>query len=286
MPVYNGEKHLTEAIDSVLNQTFTNFEFIIINDGSTDNSKNIIDAYDDKRITHIEQENNGLAKTLNIGASYCNGEFIARMDQDDICKLNRFSIQYSFLKKYKDISVVSSAVSYINEKGCYLGRSFPYTWPFLIRNKLLNDGCVINHPAVMMRRNDFEDAGRYSEVIDGRFTDYHLWVKLIKRGYKIKNISKVLLKYRISDSAMSSKWSLTNRSKELLINLMKVEKPENFEIDELNNALKNSSNKRNTEFSNKQNYFYLKLNFIGENLKSNLFSGIKNMIGLTRLISK
>ena len=84
MPVYNGEKYLREAIDSILAQTLIDFEFIIINDGSTDNSKSIIESYDDKRIIYIEQENKGLSKSLNIGISLSNGEFIARMDQDDV----------------------------------------------------------------------------------------------------------------------------------------------------------------------------------------------------------
>ena len=114
MSVYNDSKFLNTAIQSILDQTFKDFEFIIINDGSTDNTKSIIDSYDDKRIICVEQENKGLAKSLNIGASHCKGEYIARMDADDISISSRLMDQYLFLKSHPNISVLSSAYVLIN----------------------------------------------------------------------------------------------------------------------------------------------------------------------------
>ena len=133
MPVYNGEKYLKDAIDSILNQTHTDFEFIIVNDGSTDNTANIIDSYVDSRIIHVRQENRGLPKALNVGASISKGEYIARMDADDISLPNRLKSQYLFFKSNSDISVLAGSFSYIDEKGKYLGRTFSVTFPFLIK---------------------------------------------------------------------------------------------------------------------------------------------------------
>jgi glycosyltransferase involved in cell wall biosynthesis len=280
MPVYNGEKYLKEAIDSVLNQTLRDFEFIIINDGSTDNSKSIIETYDDKRIIHIEQENKGLSKTLNIGVSYCNGEFIARMDQDDISVSSRFLNQYLFFNSHPNISVLSGAFSYIDKNGKYLGRSFSITNPFLIKKKLLNSGCVVCHPAVMMRRKDFLDVGGYSEIIGGRFTDYHLWVKFITNGFKIQNMSKILLKYRIIESSMSSEFSLSNTGIKVLLKVIKEENPTSRDLSNLNNACivnANSFSKRENTFNNTENYLYHRATFINENIKNYIFSAVKNI---------
>ncbi|MDD2913253.1 MAG: glycosyltransferase family 2 protein, partial [Candidatus Pacebacteria bacterium] len=105
MPVYNVETFLSEAIESVLNQTFYDFEFVIINDGSTDNSLEIIKNYEkkDSRIVLLDnKENLGITKSLNIGLNKARGEYIARMDGDDISEKERIEIQYDFLKKNRD----------------------------------------------------------------------------------------------------------------------------------------------------------------------------------------
>ena len=281
MPVYNGEKHLKEAIDSILNQTFTDFEIIIVNDGSTDSTASIIDNYDDKRIIHIKQENKGLSNALNIGASYCKGEYIARMDADDISISSRLMNQYLFLKSHPNISVLSSAFSYINEKGKYLGRTFPITYPFLIRKRLLNSGCIVCHPSVMMRRKDFFDVGAYSEIMGNRFVDYHLWVKFLKKGFKIQNMSKVLLKYRILESAISSQYSLSEAGKVFLLKVIKKENPSINDVKKLYSACiinTNSFAKRENNYNNIQNYLYNRLLFVNERIKNYIFSLLRNIL--------
>lgn len=281
MPVYNGEEFLKEAIESILAQTLIDFEFIIINDGSTDKSKIIIESYDDKRIIHIEQENKGLSKTLNIGVSHSNGEFIARMDQDDVSISSRFMNQYLFFKRHANISVLSGAFSCIDKNGKYLGRSFSVTHPYLIKKKLLNSGCVVCHPCVMMRRKDFLDVGGYSEIIGGRFTDYHLWVKFIKNGFKIQNMSKVLLKYRIIKSSMTSEFSLSNNGKKILLKVIKKEIPTTSDLLNLNNSCGENTNsflRRKKTYDNLQNYLYHRATFINENIKNYVFSAFKNIV--------
>ena len=283
LPVYNGEKYLKDAIDSILNQTFEDFELIIINDGSKDNSKKIISNYSDKRIIYIEQENKGFAKALNIGASHCKGEFIARMDQDDISVANRFFIQYTFLQNNPGVSVLSGAVNYINENGYYLGRSFPVTWPCIIKKKLLTAGSVVCHPGVMIRKKDFDNVGGFSEKIGSRFTDYHLWVKFVKKGYKIRNLSQIILQYRITESSMSSEFSLDSEGKKTLINVIQSEHPTENEIDNLNRACKNSQDtyiNRKHVYINRQNYIYRKFSFLGEGLTGKLLCSAKNFLAL------
>ena len=283
MPVYNGKKYLKEAIDSILTQSLTDFEFIIINDGSTDNMKSVIDRYDDKRIIYLEQDNKGLAKALNVGASYCKGEFIARMDADDISHPDRFMNQYLFFQSHPHISVLSSAFCYIDQNGKYLGRSFSITNSFLIKKNLLNSGSVICHPSVMMRRKDFIDVGGYSEVMGNRFTDYHLWVKFIKKGFKIQNMSEILLKYRIVESAISSEFSLTYNATKILLKVIKEDNPTATDLSKLKNACivnKNIFSKRENAYNNLQNYLYNRATFINENIKNYIFSIMKNIVSI------
>lgn len=109
MPVYNSEKYLNEAIESILNQTFVDFEFIIINDASNDNSENIIESYQDSRIKYFKNEKNlGVAKTLNKGLKLAQGKYIARMDSDDISLPERLYKQFKFMEVYNDIDVCGS----------------------------------------------------------------------------------------------------------------------------------------------------------------------------------
>ena len=109
MPAYNAEKYITEAIDSILFQTFKDFEFIIINDASTDSTKDIIESYKDPRIKLVNNEQNkGVAKSLNIGISVACGKYIARMDADDIALPERFQKQFDFMEQHPNIDVCGS----------------------------------------------------------------------------------------------------------------------------------------------------------------------------------
>lgn len=111
MPAFNAEKYIREAVDSILNQTFTDFEFIIINDGSTDHTKEIILEYDDPRIVLLENEkNSGIVVTLNKGIQFARGEYIARMDSDDISLCNRIERQVLFLDSHAHIGLIGSVL--------------------------------------------------------------------------------------------------------------------------------------------------------------------------------
>ena len=116
MPAYNAEKYIREAIESILNQTYTDFEFIIINDGSTDKTKEIIKSYSDPRIVYMEnEENSGIVVTLNKGLKCAQGEYIARMDSDDISLPDRFEKQIAYMDKHKDVGVLGTSIIIFGE---------------------------------------------------------------------------------------------------------------------------------------------------------------------------
>lgn len=200
MPVFNGEKYLREAIDSIIQQSFIDWELIIINDGSNDNSENIIKSYTDTRICYYKNENNiGLIATLNKGIDRCKGKYIARMDADDISEKDRFNTQFTFLEKNKEYAMCGSYAKVIDEKNNETGKILNLQKDCFLRINLLFSVPFI-HPSVMIRsdvlkQNYFDSEYKYAE-------DYELWCR-IANNYKIANISDYLLRYR---------WHTTNVS--------------------------------------------------------------------------
>lgn len=199
MCCYNAEKYIAETIESVLNQTYTNFEFIIWNDGSNDGTEQIVKSYKDHRIRYFYHNNLGLGNALNLACSEVRTEYIARIDADDICMADRLDMQLHFLKSHPLYVLVSSSVYYIDEEGNVLGRSFPYTWNHVLKNKLLL-GSPISHPAVMFKRDAYLKTGGYLGILGGE--DRVLFAKMSRYG-KIKNLADPLIKYRIIYSSLS-----------------------------------------------------------------------------------
>lgn len=199
LPVYNGAKFLVEAINSILEQTFTDFEFIIINDGSTDDSENIILSYNDSRINYIKKNNTGISDTLVQGIQISKGKYIARMDADDIAFPTRFLKQVTFLEKNKEYILVASAVHYIDDGGKFVGRSIPYMSDSLIKYNL-RFGSVIAHPSVMFLKEAYLKTHGYNKEIKGMFEDYLLWLEMSKYG-KFYNFHSPLIAYRINNSS-------------------------------------------------------------------------------------
>jgi len=159
MAVYNAELFLIESIDSILNQTFDNFELIIINDGSTDGTKNIIESYDDDRIHLICQDNKGLAKSLNVGINKANSDIIARMDGDDICYPNRFQEQIKYLNNNKNCIIIGSNANVIDQSGNYVYTTNVNTDPIKIKSPLSFKSPFI-HPSIMFYKDVFLKAGK------------------------------------------------------------------------------------------------------------------------------
>lgn len=199
LPVYNASKFVAETINSILEQTFTDFELIIINDGSTDSSELIIQSFQDHRIIYVQQENKGVGYSIRKGCEMAKGKYIARIDADDICMPNRFKIQINYLEKNPDTVLVSSAVLYIDYAGNEMGRSFPYSSNWAILKKMKNSSTIC-HPAVMMQKKAYDLTGGYKNVQP--FEDLFLWLSLSKYG-KLHNLKMPLIKYRILENSVS-----------------------------------------------------------------------------------
>ena len=211
MPVYNGEKYLIEAIDSILNQTYINFEFIILNDGSIDRTEEIILSYDDSRIVYVKNEENlQIVKTLNIGITLAKGKYIARMDADDISYPERLKKQYEFLEEHSNVSVLGTERVVINEWGkVQLSANIVPLTPKICEWTILFYSPTI-HPSTMMRKEDILDIGGYCAKKEVEYVeDLKLWVDLIEKGYKIMNLSEPLIKYRVHSTSTTEKYQYT-----------------------------------------------------------------------------
>ncbi|WP_336810475.1 glycosyltransferase family 2 protein [Bosea sp. MMO-172] len=196
LPVYNGERFLAEAIESILAQTFTDFEFIIINDGSRDGSGAIVDDYAarDARIRSVHQENRGLVDTLNRGIALARAPLIARMDADDISLPRRFELQVTRFENRPDLAVVGGFIVLIDDAGAPIRRGdYPTGGAELVR--LLKLDSPLAHPAVIMRREVVSNLGGYRRQYK-HAEDYDLWLRVYDAGYAIENIAVPVLHYR------------------------------------------------------------------------------------------
>jgi glycosyltransferase involved in cell wall biosynthesis len=196
MPVYNAERFLAEAIESILGQTFTGFEFLIIDDCSTDNSVNIIKSYTDPRIRfHQNEKNIGISLTLNYGIELAETELIARMDSDDISYCDRLQKQLDFIAEHPDGALYSCWTRVINQQGEFI-RQEEYKSEFYYYNLVFI--CWIYHPTIVFIKKAVKEVGMYSVPYA---EDFELFWQL-SRKFKIYNIPRVLLDYRITDQSL------------------------------------------------------------------------------------
>lgn len=204
MPVYNGAKYLAESINSILGQRFTHFEFIIIDDGSTDKSPQIIKYYAerDSRIRFRIRSNRGISATLNESIQMSNGEFIARMDQDDVSHPNRLAVQCEFMQSHTEVVVLGSAVQFMDVAGDAICTYIPPKTDEILR-RLFPDSPFI-HPSVMIRKSALLSSELYPEAMKWGGEDVILFGKLSHRG-NLHNLSEPLLNYRLVPGSMSRK---------------------------------------------------------------------------------
>ncbi|MBL4807066.1 MAG: glycosyltransferase family 2 protein [Rhodobacteraceae bacterium] len=205
MGVRNGEKYLAEAVESILSQTFGNFEYIIVNDGSTDNTLTMLQGFakQDPRIKVIDRQASGLPTSLNIAIDRATAPFIARMDADDMSMPQRFSRQIAFLRQNEDIAVVGSSAIIIDSTGKrQKTKTMPIT-PQAVREKLPHRNCLV-HPATMIRRDVLQNVGGYNVnyVVS---QDYDLWLRILTVS-DLANLEEPLLKLRThSDQVTKTK---------------------------------------------------------------------------------
>lgn len=195
MPAYNGEKYIKTAVDSILNQSFTDFELIIINDASTDATEDILLSYGDERIVYLKNGKNlGVAGTLNRGLSVACGEYVARMDADDISEPERLEQQVAYMDAHPDTVVCGTDVTIFGEGMEPQMGSFP-KGDGKIKTTLLFVSPFV-HPSVMVRTAALRGGGFCYEEDYEKVEDYRLWIRLSHVG-AFANLPQRLLRYRV-----------------------------------------------------------------------------------------
>ncbi len=210
MPAYNAERFIKQAIESILAQTFTDFEFIIINDGSKDATEGIIKSFLDPRIVYIENpENRGLSYSFNHGIRAARGKYIARMDADDVSLPVRFKTQFDFLETHPDISILGSSMIEIDENGrrkIFLRREPTHLgikWSSLFSTPMY-------HPTIMARTEVLREH-QYNEELSNS-EDYELWSRLLfKTHVRFANIVRPLFYYRAYSTSFTQSVNLDKR---------------------------------------------------------------------------
>lgn len=220
MSVYNGEKYVKESIESVLDQSFRDFEFIIVNDGSTDRSLDIINSFKDPRIKVINNvENKGLIFSLNKGIEYAKGKYIIRFDADDICLKDRFKEQYEYMENNTDVAMMSAYAKWFVDGKSLITKVIKSDIDYeKIKSKFIFEN-HINHSCVILRKNIIDKENYRYDKRYLHIEDYGLWLEIAKK-YKVSTLDKVLLKCRISKSSVTSTANKDMRSRQNIYNII------------------------------------------------------------------
>jgi len=206
--IYNGERFLKETIESVLGQTFKDFEYIIVDDGSTDNTKKIIKDFKDSRIKYFHYGKNqgyfNLGNVVNFGLEKCKGKYIARLDADDICYPKRLEIQYEYLEKHPKIFMLGSSADIIDSEGKKIGNMMKKPWPPFIIKWTIGFNNPFIHSSVIFRNEGL----KYPS-----YAEHFFFVQVNVAGKKLHNLREKLVKYRINPNGLVAKNSdlKTNR---------------------------------------------------------------------------
>ncbi|WP_052242850.1 MULTISPECIES: glycosyltransferase family 2 protein [Pseudoalteromonas] len=224
LPVYNGEAYITESIESILNQTYSNFNLLVINDGSTDKTKLILEQLKntDARIQVINKDNEGLIATLNLGISLSRAKYLVRMDHDDILAPSKLEMQINYMNSHENIDVLGCNAFLIDSSGKRVGSiSFPVA-SLAVKAKSFVRVPVL-HPSVMIKVSDkirpflyYDEAQLYCE-------DFGLWHRLLDNDFRITNLKEKLMYYRMHNSSVSStrREDMQNNACQIIENAMK-----------------------------------------------------------------
>ncbi|MBS1605067.1 MAG: glycosyltransferase [Bacteroidetes bacterium] len=199
MPAYNAEKYIKEAVRSVLEQSFTDFELLVVDDGSSDDTASVVEAFADERIRLVRQGRTGISPALNKGLELALGEFVCRFDADDVCLPHRLQLQVAFLDAHPGHLVVGSDAEYMAEDGEHLFRfrCAGYSHEEIVGG--IYRHCPFIHSAVMYRKEAIRMAGGYS-LLAHTFEDYLLWIRLVRIG-KCANLDEPLIRVRINPAS-------------------------------------------------------------------------------------
>lgn len=212
LPVYNCERFISLAIESILNQTYRNIELIIINDGSNDKTLDIVNGYSyDSRLKIVSRENRGLVYSLNEAIALASGEYIARMDADDISMPDRIEKQVAFLANNSDVAIVGSRTILIDEGGAQIGKCHRPLSDEGIRNHLYY-GSPFAHPSIMYNLNVLSKEDLKYLTEDYPAEDLGLFLRISSK-HKVCNLKQPLLKYRLTKSGISNTQNIKQRKK-------------------------------------------------------------------------
>lgn len=217
MAVYNSEGYLAQAIESILTQTFPDFELIIIDDGSTDDSLAVMRHYaaQDSRIQLLTRDNRGVSTTRNELLALARSELIAVMDSDDIALPQRLELQVKFLQQHPDVVCVGGAFDIIDQNNRFLTRLQVPTEDSQIQKAALAGHTTINHPAAMMRRDPTLAVGGYDEAYPSTH-DLDLWLKLGEIG-PLANLPEAVIQYRIRSDSISGQNPIAQRQEARIV---------------------------------------------------------------------
>jgi glycosyltransferase involved in cell wall biosynthesis len=203
MAVFNGERYLREAVQSILNQTFRNFELLVVDDGSTDGSRAILESFDDPRLRVVRHAaNQGLSRSLNRGLADARGRYVARMDADDVAEADRLARQVDFLERHADVVAVGSWYTIVDGEGREVGRRWTPCDDIEVR-WMLQFCSPFAHGAVTIRRTALAGEARVYDESLAYAMDYDLWVRLAARG-RLANLDRFLLCWRQAPGSMTS----------------------------------------------------------------------------------
>lgn len=204
VPAYNAMKYLPESLDSILAQTYPNFEVIIVNDGSTDNLIEWVSQLTDPRVKLISQENRGLAGARNTGLNNARGEYIAYLDADDLWDPTKLAKQVEVLEQNLEVGLVYTWIERINEQGKSIGKPFKINLEGDIWEKLTENN-VIAPSSAMIRRSCFEKVGMFDASLQAFGEDWDMWLR-IAACYSIRVIPETLCSYRECPTSASKNW--------------------------------------------------------------------------------
>ena len=208
MPVYKTSQYLREAVDSMLSQTFTDFELIVLNDCSPDNAEDILDEYTDPRIVrYLGEKNVGLANVLNVGMRMAKGKYIARMDSDDLSTPNRLEVQVDYLEQHPNIDLCSCGMILFGAKD---GKWVRESDPDKVRITALFFSPIL-HASSIWRKEVFEREGLYFEQEMVPAEDYDLWCRALAKGLRMVNIPECMYLYRIHANQATGNTERTSR---------------------------------------------------------------------------
>lgn len=269
LPVYNTEKYIMSAVDSILAQTFEDFELIIINDGSTDSTDAILDGYDDRRLILIRQKNMGLAKSLNKAINIASSNLIARMDADDLSHPDRLKLQFDYMRKNPNCVALGTNAIFMDKDGAFLYKSKCVENSSDIKKILPRSPFF--HSATMFRKDIFLKVGGYFEKIPQFGEDAILWNKMNKFG-DLNNLPDFLIKYRIVPSSITAQKFNYPGIDAVVSKICRGEKIDENEIEMILRS-KSSASKKLIESN-----YYLRIGKIHIEYNFNRKIAIKNII--------